>query len=284
MTDGLLGRRGQYRTTDGSRAGFEAYARGGQATGWDLDSEPTLFLSRKARFAPDTAIRGGIPVCFPWFGNGPSGDLEPQHGFVRKTDWTLVEDSNGEHSRTLVWQVTSEDTADAEGAALFPHRWTLTQRQVFGDDLTVELTVRNDGDTAFRCEELLHTYLAVGDVERITVEGLDGSQYTDKTDGFATKTQQGAIRFTGKVDRVHDSAATCTVEDPSLERRIVIDKTDSASTVVWNPWSDGVADFTDLAADEWRAFVCVESGNVAANAIEVAPGATHTMSISIRVP
>lgn len=241
----------------------EIYLQGAHIARWTPAGErPVLFLSSKSVFAPGKAIRGGVPIIFPWFGPRSDGKPGPSHGFARTSLWTR--ESNQELAFGLA----------AEGFRL---RFVVAM----GSALEMSLEVRNESSAEVQFEEALHTYLAVSDIRQVSVTGLGGATYIDKTDAFRRK-MQGAdpLRLTKQTDSVYlNTTAACEVSDPGWERRIVIDKAYSASTVIWNPWSG----MPDLGADEWSGFICVESANVSDNAVTLAPGATHRMSASIRL-
>jgi glucose-6-phosphate 1-epimerase len=255
--------------------------QGGHVTRWAGGGGDVLFMSRRSRFEPGQAIRGGIPVIFPWFGDDPEQRGRGPHGFARRVPWRSVETTETPAgTRAVVTLVDDEATR-----ASWPHAFALTLEATFGDMLALALTVANRGDTPFSCETALHTYLTVGDARRVAIRGLERTGYLDKVDGFRRKTEGDApIVLTGETDRVYlDTAATCLVEDPVRRRVIEIAKDGSRSTIVWNPWETKAARMSDLAADEWTSFVCVESGNVGDAALTIAPGASHTMRVRIAV-
>lgn len=258
-----------------SRGGMagELFLQGAQVTAWQpAGAGPVIFLSPRANLAPGKAIRGGVPVIFPWFGPHPTDPKAPQHGFVRAAPWRLdraEETSDG---------VSLELSFAAEGFAL-------TYRAVFGDELSLHLAVRNTSVKAVTFEEALHSYFAVSDVERVTVTGLESSPHIDKTADFARVPPTGAaLTFAKETDSVYlDVPDRLSINDPGWNRRIVIEKSGAASTIAWNPWPEKAATMSDLGADNWRGFVCVETGNVADNRITLAPGAQHEMATRIRL-
>lgn len=238
-----------------------------------------LFLSSRARFEPGQAIRGGVPVIFPWFGDDPLKAGRGAHGFARRKPWRLLErEERGGELRVLL-----ELVEDAETLRLWPHRFCARLEAHFGADLRVRFEVLNTGDAPLRYEQALHTYLAVGDVRQVELRGLESARYLDKLDGCAEKPAAGApLCFAGPVDRVYlDTDATCELIDATLARRLTIEKQGSRTTVVWNPWSQVAERMADLG-DEWPRFVCVESANTGAHAIELAPGASHALVVRIR--
>lgn len=153
-----------------------------------------------------------------------------------------------------------------------------------GGALRLALEVDNRGPAPVTFEDALHTYLAVADVAGVTVAGLEGAAFLDEADGFARKRGESTpLRIRGETDRVYDdSAATCVVEDPGARRHLEVAKTGSMATVVWNPGPARARVLPDLRDDEWPAFLCVESGNVGAGAVTLAPGDRHRLAVSIR--
>ena len=248
----------------------EVYLQGAHVARWTPAGQlPVLFMSSRSALAPGKAIRGGVPIVFPWFGARSDGKPGPAHGWARTSLWTLVEGS----ADRLAFELTDEG---------FHVRFEVAM----GATLDLALEVRNYTGAEARFEEALHTYLAVADVRQVSVTGLAGVEYMDKTDGFR-RTVQGPepLRIAKETDSVYlNTAATCVVTDPGWERRIVVKKTGSASTVIWNPWIEKTAGMADMGPDDWQGMICVETANVAENAIVLAPGATHRMTAQIRCP
>ena len=252
---------------------------GGHVTRWSGGGGDVLFLSRESRYAPGDPIRGGIPVICPWFGDDPEGRGRAAHGFARRRRWRLVDrvDTADATRATL-------ELADDDGTrALWPHAFVLRLEVVFGAALELALTVENRDRATFTYEDALHTYFTVGDIQRVLVRGLEGANYLD-TVGAVRPTRQNdnAIAFAGETDRVYNATtATCHIDDPTLGRTIEVAKSGSHSTVVWNPWIEKAARLKDLGDDEWTRFVCVESGNIGADAIRLEPGESHTTRVEI---
>lgn len=238
---------------------------------------PVLWQSASSWFEDGQPIRGGVPVCFPWFGPGRSGDLKPGHGFVRLQPWHLsdIKDTMERDGRLLVeYEIDESMTGTQEH---FPQPYVAYLRAKFTPEyLGVTLEVSNPGDEPFTFEGALHTYLVVGDVRQVSVSGLDGATYLDKVTG-STAVQSGDITITGETDRVYQSAGEVVLDDPVLGRRMVISKSGSANTVVWNPWSDKAAAMADFGDDEWVGMICIEAANALDQAITLLPGQTHTL-------
>lgn len=182
---------------------------------------------------------------------------------------------------TVVLSLVLDTTAHI--SPRWPHRSLVTLEVSIGTTLRLALTVENTSDEPFAFEEALHTYLAVSDIRQVAITGLERTAYLDKTEGFARKRQgDDPIRLTGETDRVYlDTEATCHVVDAGHAREIVIRKSGSRSTVVWNPWAERARTFPDFGDDEWRSMVCVETANVREAAVRLEPGASHRMEAEI---
>jgi D-hexose-6-phosphate mutarotase len=261
----------------------QAYLHGAHLTGWQpaTTSEPVIWLSANSLFRPDKPIRGGVPICLPWFGPHASDKAAPAHGFARLVDWALTAAEESADGVTLAFSLRS----DGVSPPVWTHPFLATCRLRIGSRLTMELDVQNSGSEPFTFEEALHTYFAVQNVERVTIGGLHKLEYLDKVADFDRMTQDDErIRFTGETDRVYvDTTATCVIHDPGLKRRIVVGKSGSRSTIVWNPWIDKARAMADFGDAEWRSMVCVETGNVGSDAIRLTPDQSHTMRVEISV-
>jgi glucose-6-phosphate 1-epimerase len=259
----------------------EIYLHGAHLTSWrPAGSEEVIFLSKKSQFEPGRAIRGGIPVCFPWFRNKVDDPKAPSHGFVRTKDWQLDSVALNGDVVTVSLSTASEEAT----RAWWPHDFRLVHRLSIGAVLVQELVVSNTGSTPLRFEEALHTYYRVGGADAVRISGLDGVDYLDNTDANREKRQEGDIVFTAPTDRAYvDTTHPVGILDPALRRRIRLEKENSRTTVVWNPWIEGAKALPDMADDEWRAMACVEASNIRAFGVELAPGEQHTMKTSIRV-
>jgi glucose-6-phosphate 1-epimerase len=259
----------------------EIYLHGAQLTSWrPAGAEDVIFLSQHSQWEAGRAIRGGIPVCFPWFRNKADDPKAPAHGFVRTKAWQL----DSVEKQGDVVSVSLSTASDEATRALWPHDFHLTHRLTIGEELAQELVVSNTGNSSLRFEEALHTYYRVGGAEAIRVAGLDGVAFLDNTDGNREKQQQGDIVFTRQTDSAYiDTTHAVEIYDPLLRRRIRLTKQNSRTTVVWNPWSTGAQTLADLGDDEWRAMACVEASNIRDFAVDLLPGQQHTMKTIIHV-
>jgi glucose-6-phosphate 1-epimerase len=242
---------------------------------------PVLFTSPRSAFAPGRAIRGGVPVIFPWFGPHPHDPGAPEHGFARVLDWEVESAAAEGDSVAITFALAASEATRAR----WPHAFRLHHRVRVGAVLEMTLAVENCSDVPFTFQEALHTYVQVGDAEAATVRGLEETAYIDKADGLARKREgRGAVRLRGLTDRVYlDTERSCVVDDPTLRRAVRIDKRGSRTTVLWNPGRERAAAMADLGPEGWRAMLCVEAANAADNAVELAPGARHEMSARVTV-
>jgi D-hexose-6-phosphate mutarotase len=268
--------------TDRCRARLTPY--GGQLCEWTPAGQPTpaLFLSPRSTFAAGKAIRGGVPVCFPWFGAHPTDRTRPAHGFARTRMWQVEGVTLDERGDIRVAQRLASDAGTrGHWNAEFAASLTIS----LGTSLAMTFEVENTGADDIAYEIALHAYLAVGDVEKIRVHGLEQTRFLDKVDGMKEHaTGAGPLVLAGETDRVFlDTTATCTVDDPTLGRRIRVEKSHSQATVVWNPWLEKAAAMTDLGADAWHRFVCVEAANCGPHAVHLSPRARHAMTARIDV-
>ena len=241
---------------------------------------PLLFVSEHSHFAPGKAIRGGVPVIFPWFGPHPTHANLPAHGFARTMPWQVESLAlDGNQTVIAVFRLDSNE----QTRALWPHDFALRHRVVVGKQLVMTLEVENTSEAPFQFEEALHTYFAVGDIRKVSTTGLENCAYIDKTDGFQRKTQgPEPIRITSETDRVFENTrAAVVIDDLSNGRKIRVEKGGSATTVIWNPWANKAASMTDFGREEWRSMWCVETANASANAITLEPGARHAMRAAI---
>jgi glucose-6-phosphate 1-epimerase len=263
-------------------ADADLYLQGAHVTHWTPRGQrPVLFVSPKSAFAPGKAIRGGVPIIFPWFGPRGDGKPGPAHGFARTVEWAIETVRLREDAKVEIALVLAPDDTTRDLCSAFHLRLRVT----VGSELEMELETRNDSKEPFTYEEALHTYLAVADIDQASVAGLAGTTYIDKTDEFKRKKQDTeALRIARETDQVHLSTkATCRIYDPLWNRHIVIEKSGSDSTIVWNPWIDKTRGMSDMAADSWKEMLCVETANAADNAVHLSPGASHKLRATIRV-
>jgi glucose-6-phosphate 1-epimerase len=260
------------------RAHAEVALHGGHVVRYGEDgAPPVLWVSREAIFTGAKPIRGGIPVCWPWFGPHPDDPARPAHGFARNRMWTATGGGAGDGGAWLRLALRDDEAT----LALWPHPFALELTVTLGDALDVALTMTNTGQGPITCGGALHTYLTVGDVTRVRIMGLDGRPYLDQLTG-QVQTQAGPVTVGAEVDRIYrDDGAACVVEDEALGRRITVRKAGSGSTVVWNPWADKAGRLADFGDDEYPGMLCVETALAGADRVTLAPGAAHTLRATL---
>ena len=259
------------------------YLQGAHLTRWQpIGQKPVLFLSSKSDYAPGKAIRGGVPIAFPWFATDSKPDRYqgkpgPSHGFARIQPWTVAFTAlfGGDLHLTLTLGPTPLSREMGFG------QFRLAYQIAIGRSLSLQLTVANDADVPLVFEEALHTYFAVTDVENVSVTGLEATAFVDKTDQMREKPAADApLTFSGPTDRVYaNTAEACVLDDRLGRRRITNRKTHSKTTVVFNPWRE----MPDLGPEEWREMLCVETANAGPDAITLPPKSAHTMQAAITV-
>ena len=234
-----------------------------------------LFVSDKAYYEDGKAIKGGIPVCWPWFGADPDDQGRPAHGFVRNRQWQVsASESLADGSTRVVLCLTDSDAT----RNIWPHPFKLSIEITVGDSLRVALVTHNTGDKGITISQALHTYFHVDDIGKVRVLGLDGTEYLDKVDNSARKTQSGAVTIDGEVDRIYEGVGgDLVIDDASLGRKIRIASRGCSTAVVWNPWIETAASMGDLGDDDYRKMLCVETANAGPESIEIGAGGEYRL-------
>jgi glucose-6-phosphate 1-epimerase len=239
------------------------------------EPEDALFLSNQAYYQDGKAIKGGIPICWPWFGPDPEGLGRPSHGFVRNRLWSVV---STEATSATETKVTLGLANTAETQTIWPQSFELAIEISISNTLSVALVTRNLGDRAFSITQALHTYFKVGDISQVRVLGLENTQYLDKVEGGVQKTQQGAVAIAQEVDRVYtDVKGELAIDDAVLGRQIRITSSGSKTAIVWNPWAKVCSEMADLGDEDYKSLVCVETANAANEVVEVAPHSDYRL-------
>jgi glucose-6-phosphate 1-epimerase len=262
-------------------ASAEIYLHGAQLTSWQpAGSSEVIFLSEHSRWEAGRAIRGGIPICFPWFRAKADNPQVPAHGFVRTKAWQLESVTHDQDSVV----VTLATQTDEQSRIWWPHECRVIHRITIGQELRLELIVSNIGPVPFQFEEALHTYHRVGDVVNLSISGLDKVAFLDNRDSNREKLLHGDVHLTEATDNAYINTQNAVeIIDPTLHRRIHIAKQNSLTTIVWNPWKEDAAKLADLGDSEWQQFACVEASNILRAAVTLAPGQQHTMQATIHV-
>lgn len=231
---------------------------------------PVLYLSPEALLREGKAIRGGIPICWPWFNAHPSDSTLPSHGHARTAFWTPDSADEDESGVTLRLSFRVDDLAVLADIFL-------------GEILQLVLDTTNLGEKPASLSGALHTYLTVSAIENVQIDGLDGDIYLDTVGPPTERIQEGLVHFDREVDRIYENDSSTLLVDPGFERVIVVEKEGSPSTVVWNPWVEKAAALGDLPDEGYQDFVCVEAAIANDRAIILAPGGSHILSTTLRV-
>ena len=234
-------------------------------------SQPILFMSDEAIFKIGKPIRGGVPICFPWFGPNKDDTSVPAHGLVRTALWDMLESGSTE-SGVMV----------KLGYRCAPFRVSLTA--VFGETLDVTMDVKNEATTEEPCEVALHTYFQLGDARRATIVGLEKNEFRDQLTGKIHAATGTGIRFTEETDRIYRrSVPIVTIQDEANSRNIHIRPRNSYSTVVWNPWIAKSQRMSDFGDNEFERMCCVETANVAPHNWVIEAGQSESIGFEISV-
>lgn len=255
--------------------------QGAQVIEWmPVGHKPVIWLSEDAIHKKNKSVRGGIPVCWPWFGGNDSDPSLPAHGFARSQEWDLCnvyELTDG--ATQLVFALDMPESKN-----IWPHHSRLELYVTVAASLSLKLVTSNLSGNEFEITEALHTYFNVSDVENIKIEGLHGCDYLDKVNIFSKKSQAGSIIINEEVDRIYlDTESEVRIIDNGFKRTIKINKQGSLSTVVWNPWYEKSNAMGDMGKDGFRHMVCVETANAASNKIKIPHGMSHELSVEYTV-
>lgn len=258
--------------------------QGAHIMAWQPKSQqhPVLWLSSNARYVQGRSIRGGIPICWPWFGAHPTDSTLCPHGFARVMPWQLIETETVKNGATrIVLQMLEPE--ESKRQLSYPHLLKVTI--TVGENLRVELATTNKAEHPFMVGEALHTYFQVSDVASVYIEGLEDVLYADKTHEYERRVEKGNVHFDSEFDRVYlNTNEDCVIHDAGLNREIRISKSGSQSTVVWTPWADKAQQMSDIGTpDEWRQMLCVETANALENSVVISPNRTHIMSVEYSV-
>jgi glucose-6-phosphate 1-epimerase len=240
-----------------------------------------MFLSEAAYYQAGKGIKGGVPICWPWFGPDPERQGRPTHGFVRTRFWNV--------SKTGInaagdCEVTLGLSDSPETRSIWPHLFQLSLQITVGESLTLELVTGNKTAQPISITQALHTYFKVGDIGQVAIAGLEGAEYVDKTQNGIVKVQTGEVTIDQEVDRIYRNVPhELVIEDAALDRRIRVLSEGSKTAVVWNPWAKISAEMGDLKDDDYNRFVCVETANADLDVIEVPPNGEYRLAANYRI-
>lgn len=233
---------------------------------------PLLWLSPNCVFTAGTALRGGIPVCLPWFGPNREDPSKPKHGFARNTQWNLTGVSNnGDTGCELTFALISAPNT------LFAYAFTAQLKMTLGKTAKLELSVSNTDSRAFPCSWALHSYHPVSSLEKVRVKGLSGRDYLDNLEGHARKYQAEDVHFDGEVDRVFPSIEnSLRIEEGGNTKPITLTHHNCPSVIVWNPGAANATKIADIGQGQEQHYICVERGAVLSEEWQLAPGETQS--------
>lgn len=244
---------------------------GAQVLSWrPVDEDEVLYLSPDAVFREGKAIRGGLPICWPWFNAHPTSPEMPSHGIARTRFWKFISAGESDDGVELNFEMS-------EGI------WSAAVTIRLGDALEVILETRNPNQIPIVVSGALHPYFAVSDIGQVRIVNLDGADFLDTVGGTAQRQQKGALVFKGEVDSIYDSSKSVLLVDDESGRTLLIEKSGSPSTVVWNPWVEKSALLTDLPDDGYRKFCCIEAAIANDKAVIVMPGTSSFLSMRVSV-
>lgn len=242
-----------------------------------------LWLSPDTEYKQGKSVRGGIPICWPWFG---AANMNPKpvsesvqkptaHGFARNLNWQLTELKESCHQIEIVLALSSDEAT----LQYWPYEFKLQARFIFAEQLTVELITTNNDAKAFNISQALHTYLPTTDIKRTQINGFSGLKYVDALDGWREKTQTGAIQFKAETDRLYHAPENILAICPN--NKVLLQSENSTSAVVWNPWvkkSQGLSQFAD---DAYQRMFCIETANVLWDTKEIQPDTSQTLTLEL---
>ncbi len=252
----------------------------------DIEQPALIWLSDCAQYEKGQGVRGGVPVCWPWFGdiqrNPPAVQKTttadaPFHGLARTLDWQLLDSSVEHQSVQLTLQLDA-----SQGLADWPHAAIVQLQIELGERLTIRLDNHNLGSKPLAISQALHTYFAVSDIHQVAVQGLEGCSYHETLEGWQLREQAGALSFTGETDRIYLQVPEhLQIIDSGWQRRIHLRTQGSQSAIVWNPWIDKAQTLSGFASAAWQQMLCIENANVLADHLLLEPGARHRLQLEL---
>ncbi|AYC34907.1 D-hexose-6-phosphate mutarotase [Pseudomonas cavernae] len=251
--------------------------------------EPLIWLSEQADYQPGQSVRGGVPVCWPWFGDLKRNPATlqalyhgsapaPAHGLVRGLDWELLGIDTEDSAVNLRFACLQPEA----GLPGWPHAVDLQLHIQLDERLCLTLSSHNRGDQPIVLSQALHTYFAVSDIHQTRVSGLAGSRYIETLEGWQERQQAGDLKFHGETDRIYlDTPARLSILDPGWQRQIHLEASGSRSAVVWNPWIDKAQRLSQFASDAWQGMLCIETANVLDDVLHLAPNEQKSLAVSL---
>ena len=253
--------------------------QGAHVLSWKpADEDEVIWLSDDVVFAEAKSVRGGIPICWPWFGAHENNATFPAHGFARTVLWQVTDTQKLPNGETQITFQLDTRNIDGKNADMWTTPTLVEYRLTIGRTLIMELITHNLSEQAITIGQALHTYFKVDDVSQTTVTGLDSREYLDKTLDFKRLIQTGDVTINAEVDRVYLQTDDDVIIDDK-KRKITISKQGSHSTIVWNPWKDVAEKMGDLGEEGYMKMLCVESANASEDTVSIEPDDSHTLRV-----
>ena len=254
---------------------------GAHLISWTPEGEkPVIYTSPAAVFQNGKAIRGGIPLCWPWFNAHPTDPEKPSHGVARTNVWQLDSIKETEEKVSLIFSLPDSKSLQE----LVGHPFKLILKLDIGKELRVHMMTENTGPEPIWIGGAIHSYFSVSNAHEVSLEGLDSIEFIDTTGEETIQTQNGAVTISGEVDSIYvETSDTVVLKDPKWNRQINIGKSGSATTVIWNPGPENAQKLSDLPDDGYLDFVCVEAANARRDIYSLDPGQLHCLVQTVSV-
>lgn len=266
-----------------SQASAVISLQGAHVLSWKPNNQAdVIWLSKDATFEEGKSVRGGIPICWPWFGAHESNNLFPAHGFARTVLWPVADVENISSDKTKITFRLSTRQLDDGVKKMWPQDTVAEYKITISDTLNLELTTFNNSKEDITVGQALHTYFNIEDITDTTIYGLEGKTYLDKPDNFNSKIQNGPVIINNEVDRVYlDTSDVLTIDNK--RRKIIIKQQGSHSTIVWNPWEEVANKMGDLGVNGYQKMLCVESANAANDVVTIQPDNSYTLKVTYQI-
>ena len=242
-------------------------------------SSPLLWLSDLNDWQAGQAIRGGIPICFPWFGQHPTQTDLPSHGFARNMDWQLQQATENAHGHHLIFVLRD----NAATRLLWNHAFEAVMDIHLGEQLHFEFRVKNNDQHPFAFSFAWHSYFQIEDITQTKLHGLEHTRFLDQlcTSASYNSGDTQPISFSSETDRIYQQASGNYQVRSALESTIDIHSASCSSVVVWNPWSEKAARLNDMPNDAWKNMLCVECGQVDTATVHLAAGQPMVYQLTV---
>lgn len=262
----------KYITVSNAKSSIKIALQGGHIFDFRCKGKPPLlFLSETARFKKGVPIRGGVPICWPWFGAHPTNKSLPNHGFARTSLWTHVQTQELTNEKTKI--IMSLESS-SQTLKIWPFEFELLLEIIISDTLDISLISKNTGTQSFPLTQALHTYLFIEDIQHVSLEGLETKPFYNKLDNTYNNIQVGSLQFTKEVDRVYENCnKTLLLKD--INQKISVETQGSQTVVVWNPGKDYANNFSDLS--DYKSMLCIESANALRDEVELHTNEVHIL-------